>query len=415
MTGKLFMLLLPFFVLVGSWTVLGPLGLLPAHALRFAPCGVALVAALACWRFRRSRAVPVLGLAVLAAWFAAQVPGGGPQSPLVRVVYPAFALCVPLNVLLASLVGDRGVFNSKGLGQMALYGVEALAVLFAASGAFGAYDVQAATGLNAGLDALLHWRVLPPAWDAWTPLPQPALLAGLAALALLQIKALVRNSPMDGGLGAGLAGILACLHAAYAPGGPEAWGTAACLALAAPLFQESYRMAFLDELTGLPARRALMADLAGLSGRYSLAMADVDHFKKFNDTYGHDVGDDVLRMVASHLGEVAGGGRAYRYGGEEFTLVFPRKSADEAYPHTDAAREAVGRAGFTVRGPRKGGGNAKKGKGGKGSKAGTVSVTISMGLAESGDGAGPAEVLKAADKALYKAKKKGRNQVVKAG
>jgi diguanylate cyclase (GGDEF)-like protein len=55
-------------------------------------------------------------------------------------------------------------------------------------------------------------------------------------------------------------------------------------------------------------------------------MSDVDHFKRFNDTHGHDVGDQVLRLVASKLSKVSGGGRAYRYGGEEFALVFRRQN-----------------------------------------------------------------------------------------
>ena len=70
-------------------------------------------------------------------------------------------------------------------------------------------------------------------------------------------------------------------------------------------------------------------------------MTDVDHFKKFNDTYGHDVGDQVLRMVAARLKKVTGGGKAYRYGGEEFTIVFAGKTMEECQPHLEAVREAI--------------------------------------------------------------------------
>ena len=54
-----------------------------------------------------------------------------------------------------------------------------------------------------------------------------------------------------------------------------------------------------------------------------MAMIDVDHFKKFNDTHGHDIGDQVLKLVAARLAQVEGGGIAYRYGGEEFAVLFP--------------------------------------------------------------------------------------------
>ncbi|MFA7611047.1 MAG: GGDEF domain-containing protein, partial [Sulfurimonas sp.] len=113
------------------------------------------------------------------------------------------------------------------------------------------------------------------------------------------------------------------------------------------LIRESYRLAFYDELTSLPGRRALVEDMAKLGMKYSLAMIDIDHFKKFNDTYGHDTGDEVLKMVASRLANVGGGGKAYRYGGEEFVLLFPSKDSDESYTHTDILRDAIAKSPFS--------------------------------------------------------------------
>ena len=88
------------------------------------------------------------------------------------------------------------------------------------------------------------------------------------------------------------------------------------------LLEESHSLAFRDTLTGLPGRRALEERLRSLGGRYTIAMVDIDHFKNFNDQHGHDVGDQVLKLVAARLAEVGGGGRAYRYGGEEFSVLF---------------------------------------------------------------------------------------------
>ena len=166
------------------------------------------------------------------------------------------------------------------------------------------------------------------------------------------------------------------------------------------LIRESYRLAFYDELTSMPGRRALIEDMAKLGKRYSLAMIDIDFFKKFNDTYGHDTGDEVLKMVASKLMEVGGGGKAYRYGGEEFVLLFPSKDVDESFGHVDTLRQNVAEAPFVVR-------NKNKSK--------TIYVNISSGIAQnsSKDRDGFA-VMKRADDALYKAKKAGRNRVVKA-
>jgi diguanylate cyclase (GGDEF)-like protein len=166
------------------------------------------------------------------------------------------------------------------------------------------------------------------------------------------------------------------------------------------LIKESYRLAFFDQLTELPGRRALIEDMAKLGRSYTLAMIDIDHFKKFNDTYGHDTGDEVLKMVAAKLGDIAGGGKAYRYGGEEFTILFPSKSVADSFVYVDAVRETVATSGFVVR-------NKKSKK--------TIFVNISAGIVEkSSKDKDPMAVMKRADNALYKAKKAGRNKVIKA-
>src|SRR5690606_25573480 len=116
----------------------------------------------------------------------------------------------------------------------------------------------------------------------------------------------------------------------------------AALILCVAILLDSYHMAYRDELTGIPARRALNQLLLSLGSRYTIAMLDVDHFKKFNDTHGHDVGDQVLKMVAHKIADVKGGGKGFRYGGEEFTIVFPGKTIQQAEEHLEAVREAIG-------------------------------------------------------------------------
>src|SRR3989441_13015310 len=87
-------------------------------------------------------------------------------------------------------------------------------------------------------------------------------------------------------------------------------------------------MAYQDSLTGLPARRALNEALLRLGGHYTVAMLDVDHFKRINDHHGHDVGDQVLKMIAAKLAQVTGGGKAYRYGGEGVAGIFAGRGAE---------------------------------------------------------------------------------------
>jgi GGDEF domain-containing protein len=198
------------------------------------------------------------------------------------------------------------------------------------------------------------------------------------------------------------------IHAAYCAAG--------ALIITLSVLRDSYNMAFRDDLTGIPSRRSLNESLHGLGRRYTIAMLDVDHFKRFNDTYGHDVGDQVLKMVARKMMDVGGGGKAYRYGGEEFAILFSGRRSTDALPHLEELRKTIADYRLSLRGgdrPK----DQRQGKGKRGNGSGRgegsyVSVTVSIGVAESGNGLDNVEeVMKAADKALYKAKGKGRNQV----
>jgi diguanylate cyclase (GGDEF)-like protein len=121
------------------------------------------------------------------------------------------------------------------------------------------------------------------------------------------------------------------------------------LILACAIVEDAHSLAFHDELTGLPSRRALNEYFLRLSGPFAVAMLDVDFFKKFNDNFGHDVGDQVLKMVAARIALVRNGGKAFRYGGEEFTVVFPRRITAEVLPCLEKVRQSVEDSGFTLR------------------------------------------------------------------
>ncbi|MFM2644357.1 GGDEF domain-containing protein [Vibrio chagasii] len=176
----------------------------------------------------------------------------------------------------------------------------------------------------------------------------------------------------------------------------------------------SHDMAFNDQLTNIPGRHALEVDMKHLGRKYSMAMVDIDHFKKFNDTYGHDIGDDVLKLVASILKETTGGARAYRYGGEEFTIIFKGKHTEQVKKHLQSLVSQVHDYDMTIRNTKErpddhDEGIKKRGKNGQASEI--VNVSVSIGLADSTTTKHPEEVLKLADQALYKAKKTGRNKL----
>ena len=185
--------------------------------------------------------------------------------------------------------------------------------------------------------------------------------------------------------------------------------------LAVAAIERSHWIAYHDELTGLPGRRAFNEALAALGDRYAIAIVDVDHFKKFNDTFGHDTGDQVLRKVASQLSRVGGGGRAFRCGGEEFALVFSGLTMEDAYGNAEEVRMNIEDDGFIARGPSRSQREREDRRSGPRRRlqprAVETNVTVSIGIAQGLPQLTPSEVVEAADKALYRAKHSGRNRV----
>ncbi|QQX80597.1 GGDEF domain-containing protein [Shewanella sp. KX20019] len=177
------------------------------------------------------------------------------------------------------------------------------------------------------------------------------------------------------------------------------------------ILTQSYHLAYRDDLTGLSSRRALNTMALSLNSHYSVAMVDIDHFKKFNDTYGHDVGDQVLRLVAGKLSLVKGGGKVYRYGGEEFTIVFPNKDAESILPLLENLRSEVSHYNIVLRHEQRKTSSKSNRKDSAANKSKTVNVTISIGVAEHHGESTFDQTIKLADKALYIAKKNGRNRV----
>jgi GGDEF domain-containing protein len=221
--------------------------------------------------------------------------------------------------------------------------------------------------------------------------------------------------PLDWMLGTAAAGRITAAD----PRPPIAAGFA-LLILLFVVYRLYWQRVYLDELTGVLNRRAFEERLAMLGLNYTIAMVDVDHFKGFNDKWGHAEGDNVLRLVARHLYREAGG-VVYRYGGEEFAVLYRRGGPEAAAEALDRARESLAVQPFAIRksdrpaneGPRLF--RPRLFRRGKPVKGETVKVTVSCGIAAAARGARrPREVLERADAALYRAKREGRDRVVRA-
>ncbi len=168
--------------------------------------------------------------------------------------------------------------------------------------------------------------------------------------------------------------------------------------------QLSLEMAVTDQLTGLYNRRYMSRHLstlvgnAGATGKpVSFLILDIDYFKTVNDTYGHDIGDQVLREFATRISaNIRGVDLACRFGGEEFVVVMPDTDLSFAYMVAERLRQSVADTPFQI-----------------GVAPGRLAVTISIGVTTSeGSGDTADALLRRADQALYRAKREGRNRVV---
>ena len=356
--------------------------LLPAS-----PIIVFAAGALLAWRFRRWRILAATVLLegtdrVLAATL-------GAPTPTSHVVTAAVAAALPVDLTALAWLPERA--RRVFAWAVALVAAEALAAALLAQP-------------EAAPVAAVVTRPL-----AGGRLPVLGMLAFTAALALAAVRLVTRPQALECGMFWTLIGALLAFGV-ETPAAASVALTGAGLVLLVSLIETTHAIAYGDELTGLPSRRALTETLTRLDGDYAIAMVDIDHFKTFNDTYGHDAGDQLLRMIGARLADIGGGGRAFRYGGEEFALIFTETTLDDTLPHLEKLRHSIETTGFGLRGPDRPG--RRNSKAARLVPVTRVSVSVSIGAAAAGRRPARAhEVLDAADAALYRAKRGGRNRV----
>lgn len=367
----------------------------------FSPYFLLLLVIALAYRFNQARIFGVALSLMVAYWGARtflQQPLG---EPLAHYIYTAIGFLLPFNLLLAMVFSERGIYHWTSLTLIALIPIE-LGLLwlgwrgfvFDLAAFFSQFETHPFEGYVLSRVVTIWFEIV---------------------LAASLVFALWRQPK----------GTMAILWALVAQFCLLAWfyvpdistvmtSTSSVMLLAVPL-NHAYNMAYLDELTGLRGRRALNERLRSLGRQYVIAMMDIDHFKKFNDTYGHDAGDEVLKIVAKHIGRVGAGGIPYRYGGEEFTVVFPGAEREPCVAALEEMRRDIAVYDMALRdhGTRPQSAERGASKRGRKSSVKRVRVTISIGVAERSDKLESAhDVLKAADNALYRAKKKGRNCLV---
>jgi len=398
-----------------------------APSLPFFSVTVFAAGVLLAWRFNSSRILFSLLVLLLAHravdFFSAGQTNTGPGRTPIALA----ALLVPLNFIAFAQMRERGL-TIAGIAPR-------FALLFIQSVAFAVLcrpENSPARAHPPGAASIPLW----------------ILLSFAAAVAVFIRRFFQTRKPIEPGFVWSVAAVFLWLQ--FAPTGKmsDAYVATAALILAASLIETSYVLAYHDELTGIRGRRAFNESLLSLDQQYAIAIVDIDHFKKFNDTYGHDVGDQVLCMVARRLSQVGGDGQAFRCGGEEFAIIFRNTSAKEAFEQLESLRQNIERSTFHVRTAERRAERRAASKNAESDLRKTesdrrksqkknadlrrdsrprlsteaqlrehdnpdhLSVTVSIGVAEpSTRYRQPEKVIQAADQALYRAKNKGRNRV----
>ena len=355
------------------------------------------------WRFHSSRMLFSLLTLLLAHRAVEFFSGGRVGTGSGHMAVTLAALLIPINFIVFAVMRERGLVIAGIAPRAGVLFLESVIVAVLCRP-----ENSAASTSRPNVGEIPVW----------------ALLGFLAATALFVRRFVETRKPVEPGFVWSVAAVLLWLE--FAPLGrmADAYVATTALIIAASLVETSYVLAYQDELTGIRGRRAFNEALLSLDQQYAIAIVDIDHFKKFNDTYGHDVGDQVLCMVAGRISKVSGDGHAFRCGGEEFAVIFREMSAKDASEHLESLRRTIETSMFRLRGAERRiesrPGESDRRKPGKKKTASAslnhppdrFSVTVSIGVAEpSTRYRQPEQVIQAADQALYRAKQKGRNRV----
>lgn len=401
---RMLVLIVPAAILVATYLYVPHLATLkPDHReiLEILPYLVSAMGMLLATHFHRGRPFLALLLLISFYWCSRTFVIDVANKNGINGIYHIFVVLLLINYVLIGLMKEKGVFSYAGR----------IRLIFMALQCGIAYWVFRYHYVEV-MPLISKKYALLPFLDSCI-VPQTTLILGALSFLLIALLAIRRQTPVDGGL---LGALVAFFVAGNGISNSDifiSFIAAGAVIITLSIVLDSYNMAFCDDLTGIPSRRALNEYLHGLGRRYVIAMLDVDHFKQFNDNYGHEVGDQVLKMVARKMRDVGGGGKAYRYGGEEFAIIFPGRRLDYAIPHLEKLREEIAEYSLALRNHERPKAQ-RQGRGQRGNRKDIeyASVTISIGVAESDEELKTSVVvMKAADMALYKAKNRGRNRV----
>jgi len=316
--------------------------------------------------------------------------------PMLTEVVTMVSILLPVNALWLGFSKERGILSSYGRKKALVISVQLIWIFV---------NMMSKSGIpaNAGMD------------ERFVGIKIPAVVVYIISVGLLLSCYILKNINMNIIYVAVLITSVLSLYFANRILLVSIFTSAIFVIVVIALFDVSYSLAFYDTLTGVYSRRALEQELLKLGNKkYAIAMVDLDHFKHINDTYGHDVGDEVLKMVASVLAKNSGPGKVFRYGGEEFVVLFSRTNYNDIMPLLERMRRAIERRPFILRADNRPPEKPDKHKMMSSKGKGKINITVSIGLAQKTDMLKTCfDVIRKADEALYKSKNGGRNCVTK--
>jgi diguanylate cyclase (GGDEF)-like protein len=346
------------------------------------------------WYLSSSRLILSLLVMVLADRAIALFPPTGPDPVSTgHVVFTATTLLLPLNLLAISIINEQSISIRREAVRLSLVLIQPVLVFWLLL----PEQADIARSLQAPL-----WPTL---LSGWVTLPQLSLVAFSGALVLIGVRVIVQKNPLDSGTFWALVSAFVAFHGFQSGWSVTNFLATAGLILFLTLMQASHQRIYRDDLTGVLGRGAYEEAVANLGTKYALGVVGIDQLKQYAAQHGKSVGEQVLRLLAPKIVAAAGSGRVYRLVGEEFTVLFPKKTATEALARLEAIRKAVEQASLYLRG-------RDQVWEGRAAGDGALIVTVSIGLAEAGDNRSPiGPVTKAAYRALYAAKGEGGNLV----
>lgn len=352
------------------------------------------------WYHGRSRVV--LGLLVLGAsnvtlWWL--VRHGALAGDSGRNIVAALAVLLPVNLAFYSTLPERGVVTARGLARFLPLLVQIVAVGLVARG-----DAPS-------LAAAMEHRWFDGDWAQWTTLPQLGVAAFAGAVCFVAARYVFHRDPVAVGFLWALCAAFLALHGISRGWDPTGFLATGGWVLIGSLLEATCRWATHDRVTELPERDVLNGILRRLGRPHFLALVRVDHFTRVKTLFGRDVSDQALRMVAAQLRRLPGA-TAFRYGRDEFAVLFEEMSAREAIPHLENVRRVIASYAFVVRGPSRPRAKPAAPKPPTGPRV-VLTVTVSIGAAERESHARhPRHLLREAHQALRHAIEGGRNQVI---